>query len=109
MDYKSSYWIVKESIDVQNDLDEFVRYLLIDKKNEQAAIAVLNDYDDTLNELSKVAGSLKLLDDEEMARLGYRKIRFQRHRYYLVYKIIESNAIVLRMFHELQDVDNILA
>ena len=36
-------WRVITTEDVQNDLDNFVYYLLVEKMNEQAANAVLSD------------------------------------------------------------------
>lgn len=33
--------------DAEEDLDSFIRYLLFEKKNEQAAQSVLDDFEDT--------------------------------------------------------------
>ena len=49
MDYEDEetieekYWEVITTDDVEEDLDRFVEYLLYQKKNEQAATAVLDD------------------------------------------------------------------
>ena len=59
-------WKVLATEDVQADLDNFVYYLLVEKLNEQAAAALLNDYDDTIEELKNVAGSLKDLQDPDL-------------------------------------------
>lgn len=99
-------WIVVATEDVQNDLDRFVYYLLVEKLNNQAAKAVLDDYDETIEELSNIAGSLKPLEDPDLSK--YRKIRFRRHNYYLLYRIQEDIAIIDRMFHDLQDIDKAL-
>ncbi len=89
--------------DVQNDLDNFVYYLLVEKLNEQAAKALLDDYDASIDRLSEVAGALKQLDDSELS--DYRKLRLKKHNYYLLYRIVGKNVIVDRMFHDLQDLD----
>ena len=94
-------WRVVVSDDVQDDLDNFVYYLLVEKLNRQAAKAVLDDYDETIEELSKVAGILRPLEDLDLR--DYRKIRLRRHNYYLLYRICGDLAIVDRMFHDLQD------
>ena len=96
-------WRVITTEDVQNDLDNFVYYLLVEKLNEQAAVAVLDDYDETIEELAKVAGMMKTLEDPELGE--YRKIRLRRHDYYLLYRLKEDVAVVDRMFHDLQDLD----
>ena len=96
-------WKVIVTSDVQTDLDNFVYYLLVEKLNEQAARAVLDDYDETVDRLAEVAGSLKPLEDPQLNE--YRKIRLRWHDYYLLYRIEDDTAIVDRMFHDLQDLD----
>ena len=49
--------------DAEEDLDRFITYLLIEKKSEQAARNLLNDFEATKISLSNVAGSLKLCDN----------------------------------------------
>lgn len=44
MDYK-----VVVTSDAEEDLDRFLQYLLFEKKNEQAAGNILDDFGDTLN------------------------------------------------------------
>ena len=64
-------------------LDGFVRYLLYEKKNGQAATNVLNDFEATKRNLAIVAGSLKLCDNPGLKALGYRRINFLKHQYYI--------------------------
>ena len=99
-------WNVIVTEDVQNDLDNYVYYLLAEKLNEQAARALLDDYDETVDILSGIAGSLRNLEDPELSM--YKKIRLQRHDYYLLFRIVDDYAIVDRMFHDLQDIDKAL-
>ena len=51
---------------------------------------------------------LKLVDNPELAKLGYRRINFKRHRYYFLYRIEGDTAIVDAMYHELQDPNNVM-
>ena len=60
--------------DAEEDLDRFVRYLLFEKKNEQAASNVLNDFEATKQSLARVAGS----DNPKLRELGYRRINFYK-------------------------------
>ncbi|MBQ7563797.1 MAG: type II toxin-antitoxin system RelE/ParE family toxin [Lachnospiraceae bacterium] len=99
-------WKVLATEDVQADLDNFVYYLLVEKLNEQAAAALLNDYDDTIEELKNVAGSLKDLQDPDLQE--YKKIRLRYHNYFLLYRLDGNVAVVERMFHDLQDLDKAL-
>ncbi|KIR03717.1 hypothetical protein P261_02532 [Lachnospiraceae bacterium TWA4] len=89
--------------DAENDLDRFIRYLLLEKKNEQAARNLLDDFEETVSILSIVAGSLKLCENPRMIEQGYKRIDFQRHRYFMLFRVEGNNAIIDILFHELQD------
>ena len=54
MDYKVV--LTKEA---EKDLERFITYLLLEKKSEQAAGNVLDDFEETKRILTYVAGSLK--------------------------------------------------
>ena len=101
MDYK-----VVMTTDAEEDLDRFIRYLLFEKQNSQAASNVLNDFEATKQALSNMAGSLKLCDNPRLNALGYRKIHFLSHRYFMLYRVEGDLAIVDNIFHELQDYEN---
>ncbi|MEE1010143.1 MAG: type II toxin-antitoxin system RelE/ParE family toxin [Agathobacter sp.] len=101
MDYK--IWV---TMDAKEDLDNFLRYLIEEKGNFQAAQAVLDDYDATIESLKIVAGSLRLCDNPKLANLGYHRINFLNHKYFMMYRIIEDNVFVDKIFHELQDYEN---
>ena len=109
-----SSWICGENMsykvvltpDAEEDLNQFIRYLLYEKKNAQAAANVLDDFDMTKQNLSRVAGSLKLCEHPKLKALGYRRIGFLSHRYFMLYRIEDQLAIVDGIFHELQDFEN---
>ncbi len=92
--------------DAEEDLDRFIRYLLFMKQNSQAATNVLNDFEETKQRLSHIADSLQPCDNLHLNALGYRKIHFQTHRYFMLYRIEGIFAIVDNIFHELQDYEN---
>lgn len=89
--------------DAEEDLERFVCYLIVEKKNLQAAQNLLNDYDATIESLKHVAGSLKLCDNPKLHQLGYRRINFLNHRYFLLYRIENNVVLVDNVFHDLQD------
>ena len=101
MDYK-----VVMTSDAEEDLDRHIKYILLQKKNQQAASNVINDFELTKQILSKVAGSLKLCVNPKLKKMGYRKIRFQTHRYFMLYRVVDDMAIIDKIFHELQDYEN---
>lgn len=87
----------------EEDLERFVTYLLFEKKSDQAAENLLDDFEETKVSLSRVAGSLKLCDNPKLKELGYRRINFLSHRYFMLYRIEENTVFVDNIFHELQD------
>ena len=89
--------------DAEEDLDRFIAYLLFEKKSEQSARNLLNDFEATKTGLSNVAGSLKLCDNPNLKALGYRRINFLSHRYFMFYRIENDTVYVDNIFHELQD------
>lgn len=100
-----AYKVVVTS-DAEEDLDRFIQYLLFEKKNEQAARNVLDDFEDTLNCLKNVAGSLSLCDNQRLRALGYHRINFLKQRYFMLYRIEENLVFIDNIFHELQDYEN---
>ena len=73
--------------DAEEDFDRFITYLLFEKKSEQAARNLLNDFEATKTSLANVADSLKLCDNPKLRALGYRRINFLSHRYFMLYRI----------------------
>ena len=101
MDYRI---VVTE--EAEEDLNRFIQYLLFIKKNHQAAINVLDDFEDTVEMLKHVAGSLKMCDNSRLEEPGYHRINFQKHRYFILYRIENDVVYVDDIFHELQDYEN---
>lgn len=98
-------WTVFEQ-DAEADLDRFITYLLLEKKSEQNARNLLNDFEATKTSLSNVAGSLKFCDNPKLRELGYYRINFLSHRYFMLYRIENDTVYVDNVFHELQDYEN---
>lgn len=103
MDYKV---VVTE--DAEADLDRFVKYLLFEKRSEQAARNLLDDFENTIHSLEQVAGNLKYCENPRLQKAGYKRINFMTHRYFMLYHIDGDKAIVDNIFHQLQDYENSL-
>lgn len=101
MDYR-----VTVTSDAEADLDRFLWYLLYKKRNRQAAANLLDDFEKTKQSLSKVAGSLKYCDNPRLKEHGYKRINFLSHRYFMLYRIEDTCAVVDKIFHELEDYEN---
>ena len=70
--------------DTKEDLEGFIYYLLVEKKSRQAAKNVLDDFEATKRSLATEAGSIKLCDNPRLKDLGYRRINFLSHRYFII-------------------------
>ena len=92
--------------DAEADLERFITYLLFEKKNKQAASNVMDDFEATKENLSRVAGSLKPCDNPRLKAQGYHRINFLSHRYFMLYRIEGKTAVVDNIFHELQDYES---
>ena len=101
MDYK-----IVMSKGAEEDIDRFVTYLLFEQKSEQAARNLINDFEATKINLTNVAESLKLCDNPKLRELGYHRINFLSHRYFMLYRIENDTVYVDNIFHELQDYEN---
>ena len=95
------------SAEAQEHFRKILHYLIYELQNDQAASRVADDMEETTARLSTVAGSLKLCDHPRLRALGYRTIHFRRHKYFMLYKIVGSEAHVLGIFHDLQDHEDI--
>ena len=52
------------------------------------------------------AGSLKDCENPKLRERGYKRINFISHRYFILYRVEGSKAIIDSIFHELQDYEN---
>ena len=88
-------------------LDLYIAYTLVSLKNRRAAKEIRNDARATKRRLSRVATSIKICDNPILAKHGYRKLRFKKHAFVMIYRIVEETVIVDGLFHELQDYEAI--
>ena len=96
------------STQAQTQIREIIDYLFNDLKNQQAAINVMDDFEDTILRLSHTAGSLKFCDDSTLRTKGYRTIHFRKHKYLMLYTVDGNRACVEGIYHDLQDYESIL-
>ena len=67
----------------QQQLENYVLYVLLEKENAQAAKSITEDALITKNRLLDIADNLRYLDDKDLADLGYRKILFKYATFFL--------------------------
>ena len=94
------------TLDAERDLERHIRYLLEEKMNSQAATNVVNDFEETKQVLSTVASSLQLCANPKLNELGYRRINYLHHDYFMLYRIVGDVVIIDNIFHFLEDYEN---
>ena len=102
MDYE-----VHASSKAERDLSNILLYVSFEKKNLQAALSINDDYLDAIVRLSYSANVLKPIDKVNGLYYEYRKIHFKKHNYYMVYHIEYNKVIIDRIYHDLQDPNNV--
>lgn len=88
------------------DLERFIQYLLFEKRSEQAARNLLNDFEATKMKLENAAEVLKICENKRLQSLGYRRINFMLHGYFMLYRVVDNVVYIDSIFHELQDYEN---
>lgn len=91
----------------KQQLDEILFYICITLCNETAARSVLQDAENTIQKLAQSGGSLKICYEPELAQYGYRKIHFSSHRYIMLYIVVGKGIHIDRIYHELEDYQNL--
>lgn len=91
----------------KHQLEMYIAYTLSEFKSLQAARAIRDDANRTKKRLSNIAGSLAFCENEILAQYGYRRIFFDKHRFFMVYRIEDNTVIVDAMYHELQDYESV--
>lgn len=88
-------------------LDMYVEYTAVKLQNRQATKNILEDAKISKEKLSEVADSIKYCENPILAKYGYRKFRFLKHKFVMIYRIDTDKVIVDGMYHELQDYESI--
>ena len=92
--------------DAENDLECYVAYLVREKRNPQAARNLLDDYDETIDSLKNVAGSLAEPSSNKLRERGLKRINFLHHAYLLLYRIEDDTVYVTNVFHQKEDFES---
>ena len=84
----------------------YLSYLLLVLQSEQAYDAVKQDYYETIDELSNIAGSHQEPPEKELAERGLKRMHFLHHKYVMLYEMDGDEAVVTYIFHESEDYIN---
>lgn len=91
----------------KHQLKMYIAYIAREFKSIQAARAIRDDARRTIRRLADIAGIYALCENELLAKYGYRKILFERHDFFMIYRIEGNLVIVDVIYHELQDYESV--
>lgn len=91
----------------EHHLEMYVSYTLFTFKYKEYAKSIIKDAKATKRRLAKDADVIPLCPNKELSKLGYRKIPFSKHDFFMVYRIDGNTVVVEAMYHELQDYENL--
>ena len=97
---------VEMSEKAESQYDNILDYVANILRNEQAVIAIMDDFDNAINTLEKMADSFEYCTSIRWRKLELRKYHLDKHKYLLIYRIVNDVVIVEGMYHELQDYEN---
>ncbi len=95
------------SKNAQQQLEDCVLYVLLEKGNPQAAKSLTQDAMKTMHTLMTIADSLGYCADKTLKSLGYKKILFHKHDYLFLFRIENHIAYIDAVYHQLQDYENL--
>lgn len=90
----------------KRNLERYIRFTAVTLYNREAAVSIRDDALLTKEKLSRIADILPLCADPTLAKLRYRKIPFQKHEFFMIYRIDGKKVIVESMYHQLQDYES---
>ena len=91
------------------DMKRYVAYLANVKKSKQAAQALFDDYRKTKKRLADVAGMIKESDNEKIRARDLKRLNFDKHNYFLFFRVKNNTAEIVAIFHSLEDFENKLS
>lgn len=92
----------------QNDLDEIVKYILVECANKMAAVSFLDEVDKCYSLLQTNPRIYSKCLNKRLEKEGYRRALIKN--YLLVYKIDDAakNVVIMRFFYSAQDYLNLI-
>ena len=99
-------YTVEITEEAEAQIAEYLEYLLFEFNSEQAYEAVRDDYYETLERLTKVAGRIPISDKPNLAKRKLRSIFFGKHDYVILYRLVGDVAEIIKIYHTLEDYEN---
>ena len=93
-----TYSVIVEP-EAQKQMRRHLSYIKNKLKNPQATDSVYRDFLASVGKLSTIAGSIKEPEDEALIKRGLKRKNFDRHEYFVLFKVDGDKAKVTNVFH----------
>ncbi len=93
---------------VERKVDRILYYLENNKKNHQAVVNFLDEYEECLKDIVDSPESYAFCTDDRLRNLGYKHKHFSTMRYKLIYRIESNTVLIEGIYHDLEDYENAL-
>ncbi|MBR5109985.1 MAG: type II toxin-antitoxin system RelE/ParE family toxin [Clostridia bacterium] len=94
------------TVEAKADLKNILSFLQKTFHNQQAVRNIWEDFRETKKTLARSAGSLPEPESERLRERGLKRINFLRHSYFILYIIENETAVIVNIFHMLEDYEN---
>ena len=91
----------------RDQLDAIIDYVVYELRNEEAADRIIDDFETAIETLEISANAFAKCTEPPLAQHSYYKYHLEKHRYVLLYRISGKKVIIDRVYHELQDYQNL--
>ena len=85
--------------EAKKQMTQHLSYIKNRLKNPQAAENVYRDFLASVGKLSTTAGSIKEPEDEALIKRGLKRRNFDRHGYFVLFRVVGDAAQVTNVFH----------
>ena len=85
--------------EAKKQMRQHLSYIKNRLKNPQAAKNVYRDFLASVGKLSTTAGSIKEPEDEALIKRGLKRRNFDRHEYFVLFRVVGDEAQVTNVFH----------
>ena len=92
--------------EARDDLRRYLDYIRQRFMNPQAIKSVRDDFYETAAALRTTAETIAQPENEQMRRRNLKRINFQRHGYFLIFRIVGDTVQIIQVFHRLEDYEN---
>lgn len=92
----------------KKDIHSIIEYMTFYLCNIQAATNFERSLEHAFDLLKTNAESYQLCSNKKLNSLGYRRLHLLKSKYFMLYRVSRNIVFIDRIYHQLQDLENII-